>query len=346
MMYGSSSALLLTVLSDAAHTDEGCASHSSSMPCRTLDREGCNTPYDRAMGDSRRPDRLPSFSSKSSPVIEPSCQDEHLDSSQDKTSRRRRADSHEQNQESGRNKGDLSPSSQVTTRSGRKCLSSPPIPEDPDADIPKRNPSIAVVIPVPPWMRTRVTRSTTRASAHKRRLQDDQASESDHYAAGPSIESAEQFSRKRQCQKKKPSRAIRPASANNHISMQSDRSPQKQTILGSAILTVQSDESKPAYLFTFMPELGQILSSQDPHHHCEKHDRSKSVGPPANISGKSRLYSSEDNALLTRLKEREGMSWLEIAQHFPGRNISSLQAHYSTKLRNKAVARSRKPRRR
>ena len=149
-----------------------------------------------------------------------------------------------------------------------------------------------------------MTRSTTRASAHKRRLQDDQASDSDHYAAGPSIESAEKFGGKRQCRKKKPSRAVRPASANNHISMQSDCSPQNQNILGSAILTVQSGGSKPAYIFTFMPKPGQILSSQDSHHHCEKHDQLKSVGPPANISGKPQLYSSADNALLTRAAER------------------------------------------
>ena len=194
-------------------------------------------------------------------------------------------------------------------------------------------------------MRTRVTRSTTRASARKRRHQDDQAGDSDHHAAGLSIESAEQPGEKRQCRKKKPSCAVRPASANNHISMQSDCSPQNQNILGSAILTVQSDGSEPAYLFTFMPGPGQILSSHDPHHHCEKHHRSKSVRPLVNISGKPQLYSSEDNALLVRLKEREGMSWSEIAQHFPGRNVSSLQVHYSTKLRNKAVTRSRKPRR-
>ena len=342
MMYGSSSALLLTVLSDAAHTDEGCASCSPSMPCHTLDKEGCNTSYDRAMGDSRRPDRLPVFRSKSSPAIEPSCQDEHLGGSQGKTSRRRRTDNHEKNQESAGNEGDSPPTSQVTTRSGWECL---PSPEEPGADIPKHNPSIAVVIPAPPWMWTRVTRSTTRASAHKRRHQDDQAGDSNHHAAGLSIESAEQFGKKWQNGKKKPSCAVRPASTNNHISMQSDCSPQNQNILGRTILTVQSDGSKPAYLFTFMPEPGQLLSSRDPHPHYKEHDQLKSVGPPVNISGKPQLYSSEDNALLVRLKEQEGMSWSEIAQNFPGRNVSSLQVHYSTKLRNKAVACSRKPRR-
>ena len=140
-MYGSSSALLLTELSDAVHTDE-----ASSMPCRTLAREECSTSYDQAMGDSRRPDRLPLFSLKSSPMSEPSCQDEHQGSSQEKSSRCCQADNHEQNQESGRNKEDLPSSSQMTTRSGRRCHTSS---EEPGTDIPKHNPSIAVIIPVP-----------------------------------------------------------------------------------------------------------------------------------------------------------------------------------------------------
>ena len=311
-MYGLSSALLLTVLSDAVHIDEGCASRASSMPCRTLAREECSTSYDWAMGDSRRPDRLPLFSLESSPVIESSCQDERQDGSQEKTSRRRWADNREKNQGSGGNERDPPPSSQVTTRSGWRCHTSP---EEPGADTLKRNPSIAVVIPAPAWMRMRVTRSTTRARARKRKLQHDQTSDSDHYAAGPSIEPAEWFDEKWQCWKKKHSCAVRPASAGSHTSMQPDCSPQNQNILGRAILTVQSDGPKPAYLFTFMLEPGQILSSQDPHHHCEKHGWLKLFGPPANISGKSQLYSSEENALLTRLKEWEGMSWLEIAQH-------------------------------
>lgn len=310
------------------------------MPCCTLDREGCTTSYDRAMGNSWWPDRLPLFSSKSSPAIEPSCQDEHLDSSQEKTSKRRHTDNCEKNQESAGNKGDSPPTSQVTTQSGQKCL---PSLEEPGANIPKHNPSIAMVIPAPPCMWMRVTRSTTRASACKRRHQDDQAGDSDHHAAGLSIESAEQFGKKWQNGKKKPRHAVRPASTNSHISMQSDCSPQNQNILGCAILTVQSDGSKPAYLFTFMLEPGQILSSQDPHPHCKEHDQLKSVGPPVNISGKPQLYLSEDNTLLVQLKEQEGMSWSEIAQHFPDWNVSSLQVHYLTQLWSMAVACSRKP---
>lgn len=64
------------------------------------------------------------------------------------------------------------------------------------------------------------------------------------------------------------------------------------------------------------------------------------------IPGKLKPYTSDENALLVRLKEKKAMSWSEITTHFPGRNMSSLQVHYSTKLRHKASSRSGKPRRR
>ncbi|EAL86549.1 SANT/Myb-like DNA-binding domain-containing protein [Aspergillus fumigatus Af293] len=53
-------------------------------------------------------------------------------------------------------------------------------------------------------------------------------------------------------------------------------------------------------------------------------------------------YTSDENALLVRLKEREGMLWAEIAAYFPERSASSLQVHYSTKLRHKATPRAEK----
>ena len=142
-----------------------------------------------------------------------------------------------------------------TLQSGRRCL---PSPEEPGVDIPKRDPSIAVVVPAPPWMRTRVTRSTRRASARKRRLQHDQASDSDHFAAGLSIEVVQQ---KTTMSERETSCAAMPAPAGRHTSVQSGCSPQNQKILGRAILIVQSEGSKPANLFTFMPEPVQILSS-------------------------------------------------------------------------------------
>ncbi|PKX99501.1 uncharacterized protein P174DRAFT_353064, partial [Aspergillus novofumigatus IBT 16806] len=66
--------------------------------------------------------------------------------------------------------------------------------------------------------------------------------------------------------------------------------------------------------------------------------------PSVDTSGKQKPYTSDENALLVRLKEREGMPWAEIAAHFPKRSASSLQVHYSTKLRHKANTRAKRPR--
>jgi Myb-like DNA-binding domain len=43
-------------------------------------------------------------------------------------------------------------------------------------------------------------------------------------------------------------------------------------------------------------------------------------------------FSSEEDELLVRLKEEEGLSWDEIARHFPGRTKGTLAVRYSTKL--------------
>ncbi|KAJ5915990.1 hypothetical protein N7504_000005 [Penicillium tannophilum] len=62
------------------------------------------------------------------------------------------------------------------------------------------------------------------------------------------------------------------------------------------------------------------------------------------ILGKHSTNTSDENALLMRLKEKEVVLWSEITTHFLGRNMLSLQAYHSTKLRHKASSRSRKPR--
>ncbi|KXL41823.1 hypothetical protein M433DRAFT_224634 [Acidomyces richmondensis BFW] len=50
------------------------------------------------------------------------------------------------------------------------------------------------------------------------------------------------------------------------------------------------------------------------------------------------LYTPEDDALLSRLKDIEGLSWNEIATYFPGRTKHSLQFRYSSKLKGKSLA--------
>ncbi|KAG2004123.1 hypothetical protein GB937_009140 [Aspergillus fischeri] len=78
---------------------------------------------------------------------------------------------------------------------------------------------------------------------------------------------------------------------------------------GRAILTVESSGQKPAYYLTFVPDSSPMLTQT----------------PSVDTSGKQKPYTSDENALLVRLKEREGMPWAETAAHFPERSASSLQ---------------------
>ncbi|EKV04532.1 hypothetical protein PDIG_88800 [Penicillium digitatum PHI26] len=79
---------------------------------------------------------------------------------------------------------------------------------------------------------------------------------------------------------------------------------------------------------------------------CQKRKKRRPSIRPLSDPSKSSTYTSDENALLVRLKEKEAMSWSEITTHFPGRNMSSLQVHYSTKLRHKASSRSGRPKKR
>ncbi|KAB8067349.1 hypothetical protein BDV29DRAFT_186331 [Aspergillus leporis] len=189
----------------------------------------------------------------------------------------------------------------------------------PSVNRPESYPSIAVVVPAPPWVRGRVTRATTRVAALscKKRLRSSRDAD-DPQDPEVSIPGATQ-----QHQKKKSKLTAKPL---RHSLGGSDPVPCNcslaiQEVRGRAILTVESTGLKPAYYLTFVPDASPMLSQT----------------PPADSSGKQRPYTSDENALLVRLKEREGMPWAEIAAHFPERSASSLQVHYSTKLRRKAT---------
>lgn len=219
------------------------------------------------------------------------------------------------------------PSAPPTVRSTSECSRVRTILS---SDIPVRYPSIAVVVLSPSWKQG-ATRASTRAAAavYKKRLRSGRGT-GNHQDRNTTFYDTEQPCQKRK--KRRPS-SIRPFSdpSDSSIPVSSHCSGAIQGIRGSALLTVESNSGlKPAYFFTFVPDPSPMLSQ--PH--------------TAVILGKSRPYTSDENALLVRLKEKEAMSWSEITAHFPGRNMSSLQVHYSTKLRHKASSRSGKPRRR
>jgi hypothetical protein len=46
-------------------------------------------------------------------------------------------------------------------------------------------------------------------------------------------------------------------------------------------------------------------------------------------------YSTEEEELLIDLKKNQNLPWSEIVKHFPGRKPSTLQVHYSTKLKDR-----------
>lgn len=195
------------------------------------------------------------------------------------------------------------------------------------SNIPVRYPSIAVVVPSTSWKQG-AARTSTRAAAAvcKKRLRSGRGTGNDQ-DGNTTFYDTEQPCQKRK--KRKPS--MRPLSDPSDSSTPvSCHCPGAiQGIRGSALLTVEPNSAlKPAYFFTFVPDPSPILSR--PH--------------TAVIPGKHSTYTSDENALLVRLKEKEAMSWSEITTHFPGRNMSSLQVHYSTKLRHKASSRSGKPR--
>ncbi|KAJ5977447.1 hypothetical protein N7501_000789 [Penicillium viridicatum] len=97
------------------------------------------------------------------------------------------------------------------------------------------------------------------------------------------------------CQKRKRRRpAIRPLSgpSASSVPISSHCSGAIQGVRGSAIVTVESNPGlKPAYFFTFVPYPSQMLSRAH----------------TAFIPGKH-TYTSDENALLVRLKEKEAMS--------------------------------------
>ncbi|KAF4232355.1 hypothetical protein CNMCM6805_010001 [Aspergillus fumigatiaffinis] len=214
---------------------------------------------------------------------------------------------------------------QPNARCSPECSASPPTLS---VNRSESYPSIAVVVPAPPWVRGRVTRKTTRVAALscKKRLRSssDADDPQDHEVSIPGA------TRQRPKKKSKPTAKSLHHSLGGSDPVPCNCSRAMQEVRGRAILSVESSGLKPAYYLTFVPDASPMLTQT----------------PSVDTSGKQKPYTSDENALLVRLKEREGMPWAEIAAHFPERSASSLQVHYSTKLRHKATTRAERLRRR
>lgn len=125
-----------------------------------------------------------------------------------------------------------------------------------------RYPSIAVVVPLSSWEHAAATTSA-RAAAEicKKRLWSGRGT--NNYQDDYTIYDTEQSCPKRN----KRRRPIRPrlSPSDSSTPLASHCSSDIQGVLGSAVLTVESNNSlKPAYFFTFVPDTSQILSRPPP----------------------------------------------------------------------------------
>ncbi|KAI3124182.1 hypothetical protein CBS147326_8411 [Penicillium roqueforti] len=153
----------------------------------------------------------------------------------------------------------------------------------PTPDSPVRYSSIAVVVPPPPW-KQRAIRTSARAAAAacKKRLRSDQGT-GRHQDPDASFPGTEQLGQKRK--KQRPAKRPLPKPPGPSISASCHCSSDIQGVRGSALLTVESNSGlKPAYYLTFVPDTSPMQSR-----------------PPADIPGKPKPYSSDENALLAEM---------------------------------------------
>lgn len=118
-------------------------------------------------------------------------------------------------------------------------------------------------------------------------------------------------------------------------------------IIGRAILTIESEGSKPTFFLTLVPEDNPSPSHPSTNYTHEamapsrKQKQSVKKSRHSQAKRERRRYLPDEDYLLVNLKEREKLAWDEIAAHFPSRTSSSLQVHYSTKLKHRSTGQPR-----
>ncbi|TGZ80696.1 hypothetical protein EX30DRAFT_49142 [Ascodesmis nigricans] len=78
--------------------------------------------------------------------------------------------------------------------------------------------------------------------------------------------------------------------------------------------------------------LGVMMNSPQQHH-----QQMSSPALPARPRGSKMKFTPEDDQKLVELKEKQHMSWKQIAEQFPGRSSGTLQVRYCTKLKAKTT---------
>jgi len=107
-------------------------------------------------------------------------------------------------------------------------------------------------------------------------------------------------------------------------------------------LTLRPFQSEFVYCVTFSQDLSPLCGSErniTDHRSRAEGRRNNRPSPPRKIAfgrgGRNSPFSSTEDALLVKLKEKRGLSWAEITEHFPRRTKGTLQVRYCTKLKRR-----------
>lgn len=88
-------------------------------------------------------------------------------------------------------------------------------------------------------------------------------------------------------------------------------------------------------------------SSAKRHHPAKqknaRHTKNEATAPKAKPSSRRARYLPEDDAKICHLKE-QGLSWIAIAENFPGRSAGAIKVRYHTRLKNTKTSQCGAPR--
>lgn len=239
----------------------------------------------------------------------------------------------------------------------RKCKEKerpPPWTGKPHTTSIERHSSVAVVIPPPPPKPLRNARSKPKPvplNEYESESTDDFDDSSDEDFTSSAIQSEISDVEDSVEEKHGPPSRTAPCYPNDASFGSSTRNYESRDIVGRAILTIETEGSEPTFFFTLVPDNIPRISYPAAHspHNSEKAGvvlkPSKSVSRSTRGKSKRRPYSTDENNLLVKLKEERKLTWKEITDYFPDRASSSLQVHYSTKLKHRRAKRTRPQRR-
>ncbi|KAJ6073176.1 hypothetical protein N7467_011261 [Penicillium canescens] len=194
----------------------------------------------------------------------------------------------------------------------------------------RRHPSLAVVIPPPRRYHLRSLRSSPGHIPSDDSQSESSADNDDSDDEDFMIDTAASQISDAKAHQSSVGESARVKSTSRH---------ERRAIIGRAILKIETLGLEPTCFFTFMPNNPGLMPHVPMQRTCDSERLARvpkrtTRGCLVRGKGNRRSYSIDEDRLLMELKEEKNLTWKEITRHFPGRSSSSLQVHYSTKLKS------------